>query len=823
MAQDNKRYTSPFFRLFRESSLAMAVINKNGFILASNECFDTLFRTFLPSSPGIEAPGPSNFSFLRETPRFSNFLSRLVSGASKSVVFEAPFKSVKGSIHWLKIRAWVVQKIENIDPKQQGPFIGLIVEDQTKERQEERQLQEDKAVAQRGMEAKSQFLANMSHEIRTPIQTIIGMTELLQDTKLDREQAEYSRQVKFSAEVLLSLINDILDYSKIEAGKMELEHTDFDLEQTIEQAVEMISLEAHKKGLEMIVKVPPNLALIIKGDPNKFRQIVINLVKNAVKFTREGGVTISAELTQYEGHEAVRVSIIDTGIGIAPEMQKKLFSTFFQGDPSNTRRFGGTGLGLAISRNLVELMGGKIEMFPNPKGGSIFRFTIPIERSDELPRKLELPDHAEDHILVVDDYPEAAALISSYLNDIGFANVDSAPSGEEALAAMRAAAYGGNSYTICLIDMIMPQMDGWRLAAEINNDKLINETRLILMVPHGLLGADAKMTLLKWFNAYINKPIKRRDLAETINAAEADPVEELDAADEIPEGENDEAEVISDDIYRNPVMQERLPILIVEDHPVNQKLFSMIMEKLGFPAILADDGIDALEKAAANPVSLIFMDIQMPRMNGYEATERLRERGFTQPIIAVTASALSDERERCLKAGIDDILVKPFKRPDIEKMLLKWIDKKSSYRHTGQSSPEKNGPPSSSVSAAVSSEKKQGPPAKLVFDKADLLETFFDNEETLKPLITQFLRRTAEQLKSLPRNLAEKNWEEGRRNAHTIKGSSLTLSGKDLGAAAARVELAFKEKNVKAIQAGIPELAAAFKRFKAAAEEYAGS
>ncbi|QQO08944.1 response regulator [Breznakiella homolactica] len=813
MAKESGRIASPYYRFFKESGAALAVADKDGRIIATNPVFNHLLKTLSgKDTASLEVP-LQDFLALRETPEAYEKFSKVLTGTARSILLETPYRNEPGELHWLRIKAWTIREMSGTEDKFQGPFIGISLEDQTKERLEERRLQADKEIAERGMEAKSQFLANMSHEIRTPIQTILGMTELLQDTKLDREQTEYTRQVKFSAEVLLSLINDILDYSKIEAGKMELENIEFDLEQTIEQAVEMIAMEAHKKGLEMIVDIPPAADILVRGDPNKFRQIVINLVKNAVKFTKEGSITISARLGETDGKESVTVAIADTGIGISEEKRAGLFTTFFQGDPSNTRQFGGTGLGLAISRNLVELMQGKIEMVPNEGGGSIFRFTVPLKRAGDQKTPKSPAELKEDRVLVVDDHPNAGHIISTYLRDIGYVNIERASSGEEALHVMRAAAANGWPFTLCFIDMDMPQMDGWRLAAEINNNKEINQARLVLMVPHGLLGADAKMTLLQWFNGYINKPIRRRDLEETIKSVTAE--SEIDL-EQVPENGDPGS------LYRSQIPEtapETVPaeserdkplILIVEDHPVNQKLFSMIMDKLGYPSILADDGLDALEKAADNPVSLIFMDIQMPRMNGYEATRTLRERGFKIPIIAVTASALSDERDRCLRVGIDDVLVKPSKRKDIEAMLKKWIDIGAEIVYRGIE-PDRPAP-----SAAESAPEQV--PAAPVFDSREALETFFDNQETLMSLLARFIERTEKQLAGIPDSIKQGDWETGRREAHTIKGSALTLAAKELGQAAARLEIAFKKEDPAEVTETYPPVMAAFRRFKAEAE-----
>jgi CheY-like chemotaxis protein/HPt (histidine-containing phosphotransfer) domain-containing protein len=514
---------------------------------------------------------------------------------------------------------------------------------------------------------------------------------------------------------------------------------------------------------------------------------------------------------------AVTVSVADTGIGISEEARRRLFTTFMQADASTTRRFGGTGLGLAISRNLVELMRGSIEMVPNEGGGSVFRFTVPLERSLSAPEPLPpVPADREYRILVVDDRPEPRRIITAYLEDIGYTGIEETASGGEALAVLRSAAAEGRPFDLCLIDSIMPVMDGWRLAAEIHNDGGINGAALVLMVPHGMLGADTKMTLLQWFKAYISKPIKRRVLAETVCMVLGEPVTELEAAEgeEPPSLLSAAASIVPEKAIPPGAKAPRPLVLIVEDHPVNRKLFAMFTDRLEYPSIQADDGLDALEKAEANSPGLIFMDIQMPRMNGYEAAETLRKRGFRRPVIAVTASALSDERERCMAVGFDDILIKPFKRSDLETMLNKWVNVRQDgkawdlpARSAAKAPPLPDAAPASfrAVSGAA------------VFDAADLLETFMDDRNAVKPLLAKFLESTGKRIAAIPGLVEKEDWESARREAHTIKGSSLTLSGKELGQAASRLELAFKNMDRQEMKAGYPPVTEAFTRFRTAA------
>ena len=799
MANEKQKDTGLYSRFFNESDAAMAVLNSKGKILTANKKFENLLAS-IPRTPGDKRLDNGYF------PLFWSSLLPLATGQHNYAFFENHIRFLddgEETLHWFDVHAW---RIKGASSGTRGSLIGLSLEDNTLMRQEEKKLIQDKEIAEKAIEAKDRFLANMSHEIRTPIQTIIGMTDLLQDTSLDNEQAEYSQAVKFSATVLLSLINDILDYSKIEAGKMELEHIDFDLEQIIEQAVEMIALEAHKKELYIATSIPRETNIIINGDPGKFRQIVINLVKNAVKFTRDGGIVVSVMLTEMSGSEALCVSVSDTGIGISDEVRSKLFSSFMQADVSNTRRFGGTGLGLAISRSLVELMGGHIDMLPNEGGGSIFRFEIPLVRSEKIPESLPPPENnGKLKILLVDDCEKERKIIASCLKNLGYTDISEAETGETALKMMRSATEKGNAYQLCLLDMIMPVMDGWRLAAEIHNDPKIKLANLILMAPHGLMGADTKMTLLKWFKAYVNKPIKRRRLADTIIAVftEVQELEEISDSEETaiaPEKTADEQQ-----IQETSETGEKKPlILIVEDHLVNQKLFSIIISKLGYPSVLASDGREAVEKALANNVDLIFMDIQMPGMNGYEAAQKLRSSGFKKPIIAVTASVLSDERDLCFDSGMDDILLKPFTKPEIEKMLQKWMKILSENTPVPVEGPD--------IIPQVSK--------AAVFDAAKILHTFMNEEELILSLLSRFIDRTQSQIDYIAELKKKKNWEDARREAHTIKGAALTMSGEKLGEAASRLERSFKSIDTDEMENAYPLLQTEFNSFKKEAEAF---
>ena len=800
---------NPYYRFFLDSDLAMAVLNSEGFLTAANRQFEKLLSSLSVSSSKDNTLPRSIRDILgsRQTSLFWASLSPLLNREYRESDFETSlrfYSENKDTIHWYNIHSWLIDEDDDLS-------VGIIIEDRTDIRLEEKRLQDDREIAEKAMEAKTQFLANMSHEIRTPIQTIIGMTELLEDTALDHEQSEYSGQIKFSAEVLLSLINDILDFSKIESGKMELEHISFFLEQAIEQAVDMISLEAHKKGLEIATDIPGECSIIIRGDPDKFRQIIINLVKNAVKFTYKGGVTVQARMVKLENIQALQISVIDTGIGISKDTRSRLFTTFMQADASDTRRFGGSGLGLAISHNLVELMDGRIEMIPNENGGSIFRFTIPLELSGaESPPLPKIDKIGEQNILIVDDRVESREIIRSYLNDLGCPNVNTASSGEMALEIMRSAAAEGRPYSLCLLDMTMPVMDGWRLTSEIHNDNTINMADLILMVPRGQMNADMKMTLLKYLKAHINKPIRRRNLAETLSKV----LDEFAELESIGESEEIRPENNSIKAQETAGQENNYLILVAEDHPINQKLFSMIIEKLGYRVILSMDGMDAIEKTMTNNPDLVFMDIQMPRMNGYEASEQLRKRSYTKPIIAITASILGDEQGKYQKAGINDILLKPFKQADIKKILAQWL-------------PEKTNSPEPVQAETVQPDQNPdeipdlyGPDDDEIFNIKDFRESFMDNDEIACSLLQRFIDRTEGQLDYILTVEKAQDWETARREAHTIKGAALIMGGRELGKASGRLELAYKNQDLQEMKDAYIPVKEAFDRYKTTAEEY---
>lgn len=702
----------------------------------------------------------------------------LLTSTIPQFVFDFSIPRDEGNTVWLRL----------IMNRQEDRRIFIIVDDITGQKLKENHLRNAKENAEKASVTRSQFLANISHEIRTPIQTIIGMTELLADTMLNEEQTEYARQVRFSADVLLTLINDILDFSKVEAGQLKIENIDFSLDDVIERTVDLVSMEAHRKGLEICIEIHPGLPHTVTGDPNRLQQVILNLVKNAVKFTERGQVIVRARklsrgqsaTVRDQSLEYLHVEVSDTGIGMTSEVQAKLFSQFFQADASTTRKYGGTGLGLAISKNIVDLMDGAIGARPNEGGGSVFWFDIPLVAPERQPETESMHLGAATRFLIVDDNAEARDILSRTLGTMGFHNTTSAASGMFALAMMYAARQAKRPFDIVFIDMVMPEMDGWRLAAEINRSRDINGAQLYLMVPEGSFGGDAKMKLLEWFNGYLYKPIKRRMLASLLRehaqpSIDLEVVEELES---VPEG-GDEAgpeKTAPGGTGGSPetggtgesaenatgLPGAGLTVLIAEDHPVNRKLLSIFLEKTGATVIQAADGKEATEAIRQTPVDVVFMDIQMPVMNGYEAASWMRANGYEQPIVACTASAQENEREQCMAFGMTDILPKPYKRQDVTAMLEK-------IREQGEA-PQVDAPESE------------------IFSKDEFFDIMMGDAESGKTLLGEFIQQTADHIALLGEDLERGDRESARKAAHLIKGSSLNVTARRLAEAARRIE-----------------------------------
>lgn len=513
-------------------------------------------------------------------------------------------------------------------------------------------------------------LAPILHEVRTPIQTIIGTAELLKGTNLDPEQQEYVRQLIFSADVLHMLVNDILDYEKSRKGNLRLEEQPCNLILLVEQVFDIISIEAYNKGLELAIDVNPSVPVQIYTDSMRLLQLLMNLVKNAIKFTTKGYIVIRIHTEEVAEKPFLVFRVIDTGIGIPNNKKRSVFQEFVQvSSPENTLG-GGTGLGLAICSNLVSLMGGTIGVADGEGCGSEFWFKIPLKPVSTDLIYDPLPNSLDKKILVVDDCSIIQETITNYLKLFGFTQVYCANSGQEALELMISAYNEGKKFDLVFIDMILPIMDGWRLASEINGDKRINGSKLFLMVPEGQFGGEAKMKALSWFNGYLYKPIKIALLRQLL---ETSLVTDLDLPDAEVSSAEKKSSVLS--VQKEGVLccQETIDVLCVDDHPINLKILSVFLSDLGYNVFTASTGRGAVTVIAEHPeIKIVFMDIQLPDILGTEAASIIRKNGYSGSMIACSANSDRELNREYEASGFDMTLVKPFKKQQLQRLLTQW-------------------------------------------------------------------------------------------------------------------------------------------------------
>ncbi|HTP97272.1 MAG TPA: PAS domain S-box protein [Burkholderiales bacterium] len=711
---------------------------------------------------------------------------RLTSGESRTYTLEKRYIRKDGTPVWSSTS---VSRIDGADGEYRAAV--AVIED-ISERKQLGDMRIAKESAEAANRAKSEFLANMSHEIRTPMNGVLGMTELLLETGLSELQRRYAQNVRSSGEALLHIIDDILDFSKIEAGRLELEAVDFDVGAITEEVAELLASRAHGKGIELLCRIAPDLPALVTGDPGRLRQVLTNLVGNAVKFTERGEVEIAVSREREAAAQAaaggcvLRFEVRDTGIGIDRQARSRLFHAFAQADGSTTRRYGGTGLGLVICKQLVEMMGGEIDLQSRPGAGSTFWFRVNLAVAAAAP-----PATASGltglRALIVDDHAATCALLEDYL---GAAGMTAASAGDtrSALRSLGEAQALGRPYDIALIDMLLPGGGGADLARAIRAESRFSMTRMIMLA--SISARDPALSVhATGFAARLDKPVRRAELYRCFARATG---RTHDAGS---------APARAVEVQPAPL---RSRVLLVEDNSVNQEICTAMLRAIGCETDVVDDGHAGVEAAFERHYDAVLMDCQMPGMDGFEATAAIRAREaqlgagrHRVPIIALTANAMAGDRERCLAAGMDDYVAKPFKKEQLRAALQRWLRAGPAAPDPAErpAQPQRQSPP---LLRVVGAEHAAEPAAELAAAAAPKLDTgALDSIRSLqKPgapnLLEKIVRLYVEDTPRLietMRAAARATDANGlQRAAHTLKSASANVGALELAALCRQLE-----------------------------------